>query len=379
MILKKRRTFQTEISPNEWIARQKEAFRRIEGAFDPSGFDPPDDQPCAPEEILYRLVASGSCTDDFERETDPFDGWGAGGLGTWVQGAGAFYVVSGTGIDANPTTFNSYVEYPLGDGEIELLFQVEMRSTVNVPWNFDIGVADSSFPSGDSVSFSMLGFGASSTLIHVTDDRPGSNLDDDDVTLGVMRNKILNIRLLIDERGTFARVWEDGDTEPVLTAGLTAPIGDRSEQWHAYAVSQDSERTPIGLDRIFTVAGTGDTYKIYNLEVITPCTGSGDGFTIINDQSDEVGTVDSDGVIDAIELNMECPLYFVQDAVLLSGSTYEIATDALYIMDVWFDYLHATPEVHWLYESPRYIEVLSPIIDGTLVRVSYVTDSEASI
>jgi len=97
-------------------------------------------------------------------------------------------------------------------------------------------------------------------------------------------------------------------------------------------------------------------------------------YNIIDGENNVVGTVNNSGVITSDDLNMECPLYFVQDAIFVSGSLYDIATDAQYVTDVWLDYLHATRGVHWEFESPRTINVLSPVSDETLVRAAYVTE-----
>lgn len=93
------------------------------------------------------------------------------------------------------------------------------------------------------------------------------------------------------------------------------------------------------------------------------------GATIINDESDVVGTIVS-GSIYSDELDLSCPLSLV---ITLNESPYEIPTDADQIVDVWFDYLRATPEVHWQFTAPRTINVLSPIMEDTLVRVEWTT------
>lgn len=115
--------------------------------------------------------------------------------------------------------------------------------------------------------------------------------------------------------------------------------------------------------------GDGDGWNVQEWELYS-CPG---GYSIIDAENNVVGTIDGSGIISSDDLNLDCPLSLVY-TIEGSSAGYDIPTDAQYILDVWFDYLHTTRDLHWTFEAPRTINVLSPIMSGTQVRVAFVTE-----
>jgi hypothetical protein len=54
-------------------------------------------------------------------------------------------------------------------------------------------------------------------------------------------------------------------------------------------------------------------------------------------------------------------------------NTYELPSKAEYIMDVWFDGLHATPEEEWTFIAPRTIEVIPHLANNVQIEALYVS------
>jgi len=96
-------------------------------------------------------------------------------------------------------------------------------------------------------------------------------------------------------------------------------------------------------------------------------------YSIIDDESIEVGTISLDGVISSDDLDLSCPIMLVSEGTVVSGS-YQLPTNAEYVVDVWFDGLHATRGTHWVFSTPNSVDVLSPISGETKVRAWFVTE-----
>ena len=372
----------------------EEIQRRQEGAFDPEvpSNVPFGDEPCAPEEVQYRVVQSGStgvgCLDEFDR-TVSVGSWGTGNMGTWqlsginpkfetnmsVDGDKGLYTLVDTDQDAGFAWLDGLISTP----PIEILCKMAVEFT-------DVGVANTiefavqiDGPPDPTASFDWVycfldridatgttdnwtyslefslqnsegGFSDALGLFS-----QGPFLDADNVRWDLW------FRVRIEANGdTKARVWEDGGSEPGT--------------WTMENLD--------GLMAAFTFATTGvflspesdgveyTIFELDNFEITEGCSG-GPTYAIINDQSDVVGNIDEVGLITSSDLNLECPLSLV---TTLSGSgTGDLPTDAQYVTDVWFDYLHATRDTHWYFETPRTINVLSPIMAGTQVRVAFVS------
>jgi len=299
------------------------------------------------------LLNCGTCEDDFERSES--GQWGTGGLGLWVQpDGGTFSVSGGAGVQTSLVSQHSYVLWPFDGFDNEILFQLELDDSDNT-WAFDIGLSAGSFPTSDASTFTLFGF---STVTGITsqDDRPGSNVDFNDVTISPsIRNRVVWVRMLTDDRGIYIRIWDFGDTEPVNTAPLTPPVGGRGEKWHAYRVSVDSAVTPIAFDRLVINGATGESLSIFNVQIITPCVAG--GCTIYFQDGNQADSSE----VGNVSIIAKCTL---------SGSTgYLLPSAASKVSDVYIDYM---PTDAWTF-VPENNSIIFPtsLSQDTFVHARY--------
>lgn len=339
-------------------------------------------------EFVSGLTDCG-CIDNFDRTES--ETWGTGDIGEWItlpldtlppDYFGPNLSVNGSKgiLDLQQPDQESgwvYLNGSISEPPIELLTKFAVRinwDSTNIEWSLQMdGPPDPSASSDwlilflDLVdatgSFSNHGFSlefslqSSSGADELSSGMfPVSGVVDEDYV-----RWDLWARLRIDESGNiYAKIWEDGDTEPGswtmqdLSGGMAGTSLINVGHW--LAPSSDG------------VAFT--TFETDSFEIVEGCINSSSEYSIIDDETNTVGTIDSNGVINSEELDLTCPLHLVTDL----GTDLTLPTDAQYVTDIWFDGLHATRTLHWEFEAPRTINVLSSLIDNTKISVAFVTE-----
>jgi hypothetical protein len=320
LTLKKRQTFQTRNKPNEWVVAQELAERRTLSANE-AGNAPDDD--CAPEAALYRVT------------------------GIYQDAVDALVSLPSAQIKAT----SSEVGWPrtnANDGDDGTHWSANPGGDVQHTW----WAADL----GDSYSIN-------STRIYSYNPAEGGFAQDvatevrlygtnDDVKWADLTNGSGKISddMATDRDWTLVYTHTTPLTEP-SDSGLISFSPSSFRYWFFHAISGGSSEWDV------------NTFELW----YSPFS----GFNIIDDETNQVGLIDGTGNITSDELNLDCGVYLVYN---MSGSIFDLPTDAQYVTDVWFDYLHATPGLHWEFDAPRTITVYSPIMSGTIVRAAFVTE-----
>lgn len=76
------------------------------------------------------------------------------------------------------------------------------------------------------------------------------------------------MRLLVDERGVYARVWEDGQPEPVDIGGVTPPYGGRGERWNTYDVNEAGLTPMVWRYVTMRMSGGADMTSVDSVSLI---------------------------------------------------------------------------------------------------------------
>lgn len=84
----------------------------------------------------------------------------------------------------------------------------------------------------------------------------------------------------------------------------------------------------------------------------------------------QVGEVDNGEIILYDSFNQQPVLLAL--AARLTGTTFSLPTAASYVVDVWFDSLHADPETMWQFDADTSITTTAPLDSMVLVQVLYV-------
>ena len=235
-------------------------------------------------------IGSGGCEDDFERDHVAGTGWGTGDIGTWIMDPSDpddVYISGGMGIvDLNfdgVGFVNVYVPFgaPITP-PVEVLTRGVFRWTADSD-NWEVGVILDSAggPSGSSewcyffldVTAGGAGFPRTYTLQGALDGTPAadsgavSGITASVSADGVVTELDLWIRVRAEPTGIFAKVWENGTTEP--------------SGWTFEAVNATYPFT-LPLESVgFQVSGDWDfdsedfSLKVHSVEITEGCTGGG--------------------------------------------------------------------------------------------------------
>ena len=91
---------------------------------------------------------------------------------------------------------------------------------------------------------------------------------------------------------------------------------------------------------------------------------------ILDSFGNQVGEVDDGEVILYDSLNQQ-PVLLAQ-ASRVTSTSFTLPTDATWIVDVWFDWLHADPETMWQFSPDTTITTTASLPTDMLVQVLYV-------
>jgi hypothetical protein len=227
--------------------------------------------------------------------TDPFDrtvqahtgagaGWGEGPMGSWevVQGstAGSWAVQSGIASHTSAEGSLAYVGLDVGQllgavprSELDLLvkWRVDTVPTDN-QWSFEAYLTDAAGLSSEYAGVGLAGFSTDEAFINAGYTY-ASLSDFYNAAPGYprpMHAKDMWLRLLVDEFGVYARVWADGEPEPVHTGGIVPPYGGRSERWNTYQVN-DSGLPPMAWQYItLRMSGGADVTSVDSVRLTAP-------------------------------------------------------------------------------------------------------------
>lgn len=227
-------------------------------------------------------------TDPFDRsvgqQSGPTAGWGAGPIGEWRYGSGSS---AGTWeVDGNEaihtatepgSTFASLDAQslfgldPRAEVEVLVNWRVDPQPTDN-SWTFEAYFSDALGIADEYAGVAVHGFSTNEALVNagITYDvisdfynsAPGYPLP--------MYGKDMWLRLLVDEYGVYARLWEDGQPEPVTTGGVVPSVGGRGEHWNTYETSDDGIPPMAWRYLELRVSGGNDTTRIDRVTLLLP-------------------------------------------------------------------------------------------------------------
>jgi hypothetical protein len=231
---------------------------------------------------------TGSWVDPFDRvvaaHSGATAGWGTGPLGLWRNSRGptdgSWEVDGGRGLHTAASAGTTHVALhaeslfgPDPRAQLELLvkWRVDTAPTDNA-WSFEayfsnaLGIAD------DWAGVGIAGFGTDDALVNA-----GLNYwaPSDWVTSAPgyprpMHDKDMWLRLFVDEFGVYARVWEDGQPEPVLTGGVVPSVGGRGEHWHTYRLSDGGIPAVVWEYLEIRLSGGADTTLVDSVRLTVP-------------------------------------------------------------------------------------------------------------
>lgn len=242
----------------------------------------------SPPQALMSPSVPG-CVDDFDRVVEPQTGvtagWGDGPLGAWQYSAGStagtWEVDGNAALHTAASTGGTFAaldaQSHLGVGthvELELLVQWRVDTDpADNSWVFEAYLSDGLGLSGDYVGVGLQGFGVDDAIINAGfsyapwsdfyNSAPGYPRP--------MHHKDLWLRLLVDEYGVYARVWEDGQPEPVTTGGVVPSVGGRGERWHTYEVSSGGLPARSWDYVELRLSGGSDVTAVDSVRFVTPC------------------------------------------------------------------------------------------------------------
>lgn len=91
---------------------------------------------------------------------------------------------------------------------------------------------------------------------------------------------------------------------------------------------------------------------------------------ILDSFGNQVGEIDNGEVILYDSLDQQ-PVLFAQ-ANRVTSASFNTPSDATYVVDVWFDWLHANPETMWQFNPDTSITTTADLDSQVLVQVLYV-------